>query len=665
MSPCIALATILSIASRMFFSGGDWLPDAVPGSAMYDTWDGADKELRVTTNVQAAVASCYSGLMERSLYTGWYDETIFDMLRTDEARRTSDFPYGTPDKFDHLRFGENRKIGTARLTDDLGALRDELRNVTSKDRWIYCSWGSTQWPLSDGLATWDWTSDDMLERLGADVWKDFMIQFSSCPTDGVWRVDGEISHSALGRVIDFFRWTGEDQDWTFDEELRDCILTNASSVTCYGILEDRLGTNAVKFADDSRRLIYHKLGSIETAIRAMDRTFDGNMTKRPFTYLDLNYAHRLSHYTDFEEVAATPDFSRMKLTVSQMSDPGWKVRDTISVTTNESYCGSYENPIFLLRGDTPEPMMYVTVKSDITITKDILDAMFMRHDFSADIPGFDIVVRGRTIALEPIYSQPQDGSATIDLPQNPFRRQMSVGISRQTRVGFTTGRLVTNQVDRVYHPCELPWKERMPSVDLYVGEMRLLSTNQCVNMDRIINDGGFRYSDVDPHGMLVESRLRLPRRSCSTTNLLLTAWNSERMAHHADTASYLTHHLGCSIQDPSSLLPIPGEKVANMRQEAEKVTQGDLSVSVRMYRIAVVSHNANGSYTVRYENGLWDYSEATVDDGSPLVIGELVMEDSGYPKTIDVEGRHPCGAEGSIEPFFDIKWKFKNLYEED
>ncbi len=623
MSCFITLATILSGASRMFFSGGEWIPEAVPGRAMYDTWDASDKELRVTTNVQAAVASCYSGLLERSLYTGWYDESIWNLLKTEESRRTSDFPYGIPEKLDALKVGENRKIGTARLTDSLDTLRDELRNVPAEDRWV-----------------------------------------SSCPTDGVWKVDGPVRHSSVDGVLSFFVWPGSENEWSFDRELREVVATNSSSVTCYDILRERLGTNAVRFADTSRRITYHKLGSIETAIRSMDRTFDGTMTKRPFYFLDLNYYHMLSHHSESEQVDVSLDFERRKMTVSQIDGPQWKTRDIISVTTNDNSCVKYMNPLFLLNGDTPKPSMFVSVKSDIAITKDILDAMFSNHDFS-EVPGIDLSVIGRTVLLNPLYPQPQDGSATIVLPQNPFYRQMSVGVSRGTRVGYTTGRLVTNEVDIVYHPCEMAWQERMPRVDLYTGEMRLLATNHCVNIDRIIYDSGYFYEDITNRGISVESRLRLPKESCNTTNLLLNAWNRERMAHHADTSSLLSNYLGCSLQDPSALLPIPDDIVAGMRQEAEKVTSGNLSISLRIFRIAVVSHNPDGSWTVRYESGLSDYTEATVGEDSPLVVGELGIEDDGYPKEIELEGRHPCGAEGSIEPFFDIKWKFKNLYEEE
>lgn len=664
MSCFITLATILSGASRMFFSGGEWIPEAVPGRAMYDTWDASDKELRVTTNVQAAVASCYSGLLERSLYTGWYDESIWNLLKTEESRRTSDFPYGIPEKLDALKVGENRKIGTARLTDSLDTLRDELRNVPAEDRWVYCRWGSTQWPTSDSLPTWDWTSDDMLASIGADAWSNFQLQFSSCPTDGVWKVDGPVRHSSVDGVLSFFVWPGSENEWSFDRELREVVATNSSSVTCYDILRERLGTNAVRFADTSRRITYHKLGSIETAIRSMDRTFDGTMTKRPFYFLDLNYYHMLSHHSETEQVEVTLDFERRKMTVSQIDGPQWKTRDIINVTTNDNSCVEYSNPLFLLNGDTPKPSMFVSVKSDIAITKDILDAMFSNHDFS-EVPGIDLSVSGRTVLLNPLYPQPQDGSATIVLPQNPFYRQMSVGVSRGTRVGYTTGRLVTNEVDIVYHPCEMAWQERMPRVDLYTGEMRLLATNHCVNIDRIINDGGYYYEDITNRGISVESRLRRPKESCNTTNLLLNAWNGERMAHHADTSSLLYDYLGCSLQNPSALLPIPDDIVGGMRPEAEKVTSGNLSISLRIFRIAVVSHNPDGSWTVRYESGLSDYTEATVSEDSPLVVGELGIEYAGYPKEIELEGRHPCGAQGSIEPFFDIKWKFKNLYEEE
>ena len=61
------LAAIVSDDAKMFISGGETLPDQVPNRAYYDAEAPAEKELRLTTNVAAAVASCYSGLCERGV----------------------------------------------------------------------------------------------------------------------------------------------------------------------------------------------------------------------------------------------------------------------------------------------------------------------------------------------------------------------------------------------------------------------------------------------------------------------------------------------------------------------------------------------------------------------------------------------------------------------
>ena len=90
---------------------------------------------------------------------------------------------------------------------------------------------------------------------------------------------------------------------------------------------------------------------------------------------------------------------------------------------------------------------------------------------------------------------------------------------------------------------------------------------------------------------------------------------SENTAGNQDKIQLLSNYLGCSLQDPSALLPIPDDIVAGMRQEAEKVTSGNLSISLRIFRIAVVSHAAHVHAYTQKSPASFHWSDSSKNGG--------------------------------------------------
>ena len=138
-----ASAGIVSDDSKMFFSGGDWLPDAVPNSAIYDSTDISSKELRITTNVTAALYSTVSAFLERFAVGGRW---TFEHL--------SDFKTGIL-SYAWWGYPSNRVIRTARLMEGppgtgesyIGTCRNYLQslaNSTDEPGSYARSWGSSK-----------------------------------------------------------------------------------------------------------------------------------------------------------------------------------------------------------------------------------------------------------------------------------------------------------------------------------------------------------------------------------------------------------------------------------------------------------------------------------------------------------------------------------------
>ena len=134
----LMVAAIVSDDAKMFLSGGEWLPDEVPNRAYYDDADPSDKELRLTTNVAAAVASCYSGLCERGVVgtesgSAWWERFGPDKLGM-ETFRTNELWGGMFDSSVFwLNIPSNRLMNSRRVLSygQIERLRDVLTNFAN------------------------------------------------------------------------------------------------------------------------------------------------------------------------------------------------------------------------------------------------------------------------------------------------------------------------------------------------------------------------------------------------------------------------------------------------------------------------------------------------------------------------------------------------------
>ncbi len=662
------LAAIVSDDAKMFISGGEWLPDEVPNRAYYDAADPAGKELRLTTNVAAAVASCYSGICERGVIgtesgTGWWEQFGPDKLGM-ETFKTNVLWLGTFNEGDcWLNNPSNRQINSRRVLSygQIDRLRDVLMDFANGywndrfdygyDFWNGIPWGSSKL-RGDGFPTWEW--DSRSPAVIVTDWTRIWPQFTSCPNDGVWRTSTHSMHGALDGPLYFFDFGPFDDLY----DLRESIKTNAIPDSCYRILEDRLGTNAVQFAADTLRLSYYRLGAIETAIAAMDTTYYTDLY--PF-YINYFLHERRSYfhqkgYENAQTPAVTVDWTRGTAEIS--GDPSWRSYEKWSTSTNDLQ--SYRHPAFVCSGDTPTGHQIASGSAGIILTWNTLTALGLQPgDFVMLTPN---IVPGGQIEFEIFDLHTQaDSFSTLPIELGAWSINMSAGITRTISVGYSS-MLATDTVERVDYPTPWAWARGMVSNDVTALEYRVVCTNALPNTD----NAGYVFGWVgDGRGEFAQTRSSHLGNYIST-NSYLQGWRTERLRHRSAVSNMLSDFLGCSLTDRDTLIPIPAAAASAMRDNFPQNLAGPINASLEVTGI-YLSMSPDGSSCTLDIYTAEDYYTTSLSPGGELTIGALTfsaVDDTNIDVSLYLRGRPPCSSYGEIAPACRIHWTFRNLHEE-
>ena len=664
----LMLAAIVSDDAKMFISGGEWLPDQVPNIAYYDAPDPAGKELRLTTNVAAAVASCYSGLCERGVIgteigTGWWERFGPEKLGMDTFK-TNELWLSMYDAPFWLNIPSNRLVNSRRVLSygQVERLRETLIDFVNgthywepgNDSWNGKCWGSSKLHGSQ-FPTWDWNyrSPAVIVPNWPLVWP----QFTSCTNDGIWRTAEYTIHGALADALRFFDFGPFDDIY----DLIASVETNSIPDSCYRILEDRLGTNACQFAWDTRRLSYYRLGAIETAIAAIDTTYytnRGDPEVNQFNFEQRSHFHQKG-YENAQTPAVAIDWAQGTAEIT--GDPGWRPYETWSTTsTNGLYF--YDHPAFVCGGDTPTGHQLVGGESRIEISWGVI------ADLGIPASGEAFV----TPTLSPgaiTFTATDDAGAVIgmttrQLPMAPWTVTMSAGVTRQISVGYTLT-LATDKVERVSYPTPWAWSRGMVSNDVTALEHRVICRNALPETD---NEGWyFHWFGDEDHDERAETR-SAHLGHYMTTNGYLNAWRAERLRHRSEVSNMLIDHLGCSLDDRESLIPIPDGPCAAMRDAAAQKLVGQINADLSILGMYVIMSRDGKSCTIYIWNKTGtDHTIYQFGAGSSWTIGwinfsaadEWNLDISSY-----MHGRSPCHAWGEVAPACRIVWRFGNLRDE-
>lgn len=649
------LAAIVSDDAKMFISGGEWLPDQVPNRAYYDAADPAGKELRLTTNVAAAVASCYSGLCERALpslaETGWWEYYGPEMWGM-ESFKTNMLWIDYGGSYHWLAYPSNRAITSYKVLDygQLDRLRATLCDIVNGDVLDYAHYGSSKlrgYPFP----TWDW--DPRSPTVIVPDWTRVWPQFTACTNDGVWRTETHPVHDCLDSALSFYDFGPFDDLY----DLREYIETNAIPDSCYRILEDRLGTNAQQFASDTHRLSYCRLGAIETAIAAIDTTYGlGDLWPlNQFVFERQSYFHQRG-YQNTQMPDVSIDWDNETVTLS--GDLGWRAYEIFTNNTQEAY--SYSHPAFVCCGDTPVGHQIVSGSSAIVLTWSMLrDAGitpghegFITPTISAGELELYTIDSGGGLIGNPRYS----------LPVKPWTVLMTAGVTRQIDVGYTS-MLATNDIEYVRSPHPWLWSRGMVSNDVSALEYRVCCTNALPGSDT----GGwsFYWFGDDAHGERAETRSN-HLGGFLTTNAYMQAWRAERLRHRSAVSNMLGDFLGCSLTDRENLIPIPDATCEAMRDSAAAATNGVLSASLAYAQVYVEMAADGGSCTITCQrpDSTW-LPAVALRQGEELPIGMLLftaIDRTDVP--VRLKGRPPCYSWGDLTPACRIRWRFQNLRDE-
>ena len=265
-------------------------------------------------------------------------------------------------------------------------------------------------------------------------------------------------------------------------------------------------------------------------------------------------------------------------------------------------------------------------------------------------------MQARNSAWDVVYS------LSKQLPASPWSLQMTAGVTRNLSVGYTS-RIQTNHAEQVTYPTPWAWKRGMVSADVRSLEYRVCCTNSLPGADA----GGYYYQwyGSDEVAERAENRTAYVGMF-SSTNAYVQAWRAQRQRHNSAVSNMLSDWLGCSLQDRESLIPIPVGPCADMRDAADAIKRGGVTVRIRYDTVYATRSQDGSSYSV---NG-WG-PDGTLDTmrmypGSSVTVGAVelsVMDRVGVP--VDVEGRPPCHSWGRCTPANRIRWRFSNLHEEE
>ena len=711
-----SFAGIVSDYSKMFFTGGDWLPDAVPNSAIYDSTNIVEKELRVTTNVTAAVYSCLSGVWERLAVMQGMGYALDGL----DEYKTLDFPYYR----EYWGIATNRCIQSARLVSgtttnlsilgECRAILDDVANPETDEHygsWPWARWGSSKFdgllglePTKTALPQFGYENADgvwtnKIARLFGDytrIWP----EYSECLTDGVWKVSQPYRHLALCEAIELF---GNGEFYpaaSFDPakvymDDTPVYSTPLADATCFGLLEDRFGRdNALQFTNDTRRLGYYQLGTVEAAIASMDTTYmdDWIYDLIYFNILDLTYEHALSWLS--VESTAHVTFDSDQYCTFRTAASNWKKTETWTTRTNELYSTSEQWPYYALLFDSPVYSGTVEGSAPFRVGYQIiLDAWDhcvsqLEAEYGPESGWRDTRIHvvmapgpwsgGPTVAVSYRMSTVAGGGTRyyppIDASMGVFNvdfdssgtfeiHRLAYG-ARHARVSYSADYELDDV--SIHSTAQHCFRDYSPSVECSSCEVLYgvkadsrYGDEPNLGLYTYYVDGPFEYDGMtyrDYTQLLDFALWRLD--PVSSTNALASAWRRARANHRGMVRARAASFGGVDVEDIESVVPFAESAVGGIRNDVEAMSSG---------RWSILCTPGAGTFSRGGGGFLFDDGSqtTTLEPGGTLTIGSVQINASLDNPVGVIPSNTLFAVTGTCRPASRTRWTFKNLHEEE
>jgi len=684
-----ASAGIVSDDAKMFFTGGDWLPDAVPNSAIYDSTDISSKELRITTNVTAALYSTVSAFLERFVVEGRW---TFEHL--------SDFKTGIL-SYAWWGYPSNRVIRTARLMEGppgtgesyIGTCRNYLQGLANSpaEPGSYArSWGSSKLDEQLGAAaefpefgwfggTFEDNTNAFRQVFADDVYPSIWPEYQSCSNDSVWKVEGSpVWHVGLCNALDLFQYGDFYPAKTFDMDLPDtaclaesAVYTNPSPASCYRILTDRFGDHASAFTNTTRRLSYYRLGTIEAGIASIDTEYYVYaIGDAMFKIYQLTHSHSRSGIARATVTNATVgadgtvEFSMPSLT--------WQDTELWTMTTNRQYGQEFDTsdqPNYALLSDSSSVAGHIDASASISLSYYELSRMLSEavdhcgtNEFS--VHAYLWTTTPPTLEINffampyyyPTYSVHQATTVT------ELSLSCTVAASRGAVIR-TTGDIRESEADT--YPYWYEYDKRY--FDMYLPEIQLIA---CETRYGARDDSPYIGDEPDwerdpyyiqywPGTTYGAYTQHLDFRATNVgtfalPNLCLSAWRRERLRFRDAIYSFAAGFGGVNLESRESIAGFPAGVLSSLKGQMPTSCRGML----------INGGDSGRSFTVRKTD------DAIIIDGSPFMPGDHL-----HVADVDVAIDDPhlsasmpsntlFTVTGTCQPTTRVRWRFKNLREE-
>ena len=682
-------AGIVSDDAKMFFAGGDWLPDAVPNSAIYDSTDISSKELRLTTNVTAALYSTVSAFLERvAVEDRWEFQQLSD-FKTNILLNTSVW-WANP---------SNRVIRTARLLEGppgtgesyLGTCRDylfRLANSTAPSWMEGDYWGSSR--LDEQLraaaefpefgwfgGTFEDNTNAFRQVFSNDAYPSIWPEFQSCSNDPAWKVEGSpVRHTGLCEALELFHYGDFYPAWVFDPNewsVRDtAVYTNPSPASCYRILTDRFDGHASAITNATRRLSYYQAGTLEAAIASIDTEYMRILPEDgPYKIYQLSYSHSrsgIAHATVTNATVGTDgtvEFPLPSLT--------WQDTESWTMTTNNPYDLEFDTsdqPNYALLSDSSSIAGHIDASASISLSYYELSSMlshavaycgtneFSAHAYAYSAPSPTIEILFWTTPYPPrYYSESRAFTAT------ELRLTCTVAASRGAVVRTTGDVWERDDVSDTYPY----WREGDKRyVDAYLPEIQLIA---CETRYGARNDSPYSGDEPDwykepqyrqywPGNPYYAYTQHLDFRATNVgtfalPNLCLSAWRRERLRFRDAIYSFAAGFGGVNLESRESIAGFPASVLSSLKGQMPTSCRGTLDAD-----------HPGRKFTAQKTD------DAIIIDGAPFAPGDNLL--IGWA-TVAIDDPHLSASmpsntlftvTGTCQPATRVRWKFKNLHEE-
>lgn len=686
-----------SVRAMQFFSfqNGVRLPDSVSDAAYYTTPDPTGKELRVTTNVAAAVYSMVSGLLERHSwmteingelggdgndYFSWNGSYYYNLEDFYNACKTEDLYFYTlyPPLSTAYHSPYERVVSTYRITPPkiMRIVRDELIAMAENEgRYFHddygafyhypCQISSVNLLHSDDcfFPSWGWTNQVVYSLFPIYRWSCALPTLFSAPNDEVWKdrdYGVNATNIAYNYVYEPMRWFAEWED-THRAEFVNNYETNIFEVIkpyIYGTRSDLSLYDAIispfqpeDFTNDTLRLNYKALGVLERCVESVNLSYDINSAiNYSLIGYDITHSHRYS--SRLPDTVVTNGLS--------WKDDGYNLRFYITVGALEGDWERYELwesqtnsvtswgiPRFYSAGELQDYGAHISAGLDENVRIDYSSM------YAAVRQGYSTVNLGNT-RLYP------DGGNIIIAIDEPWTHWISgtiskvmcfAGITRKVRVFTTTTDSPATPKCYFQNPAKAAYDSGIVAA---TGVQGLFARHLWLNPDFYEGTDGWYATGLGTGVVAVAETRSSPVRFHTSYYSLTNGWAGSLQQLNRDVGSILPYH----TTPRDALIPIPQGILDTW--EDEVVKGGEIEVSwTPAYTTLNMEILDNDDIKVVGELEDGSTTEFIVRPNESILIGGVSGSKSiDEPEdAVRIPLRQPFAAEGDLSPLLYIYWK--------